>query len=68
MVEGRTDESEGASLAELSELMASLGCAAAYNLDGGQTAALLAGTSALGGVESRPVSDIIMILDRSAGE
>ena len=33
-----------------------------------QTAALLAGTSALGGVESRPVSDIIMILDRSAGE
>ena len=68
MVEGRTDESEGASLAELSELMASLGCAAAYNLDGGHTAALLAGTSALGGVESRPVSDIIMILDRAAGE
>lgn len=68
MVEGRTDESEGATLAELSELMRDLGCAAAYNLDGGQTAALLTGTSALGGVDSRPVSDIIAILDRPAGE
>ena len=38
--DGRTDESEGLSLLELSELFAERGCAVAYNLDGGGSATM----------------------------
>lgn len=41
VVEGRTDKSKGLSLYELSNLMYSLGCKAAYNLDGGETAQMV---------------------------
>lgn len=65
MVEGRTEESEGLSLEELSQLMYDMGCTAAYNLDGGQSAALLMGSSTVGGVDSRSISDIVMVLERT---
>ena len=39
VLEEKTDN-EGMTLAELSQFMESLGCAAAYNLDGGQSAAM----------------------------
>ncbi|MBR3927420.1 MAG: phosphodiester glycosidase family protein [Clostridia bacterium] len=41
VVEGRTSSSKGLSLADLSALMYSLGCKAAYNLDGGETAQMV---------------------------
>lgn len=37
-VDGRIDASRGMTMEELSQLFASLGCTAAYNLDGGQSA------------------------------
>jgi exopolysaccharide biosynthesis protein len=37
-VDGRIDSSRGMTMEELSQLFASLGCTAAYNLDGGQSA------------------------------
>lgn len=41
VVEGRTKSSVGLSLSDLSKLMYSLGCKAAYNLDGGETAQMV---------------------------
>ncbi|MBQ5771243.1 MAG: phosphodiester glycosidase family protein [Clostridia bacterium] len=41
VVEGRTEKSKGLSLAALSNLMYSLGCKVAYNLDGGETAQMV---------------------------
>lgn len=41
VVEGRTKSSKGMSLSELSNLMFTLGCKAAYNLDGGETAQMV---------------------------
>lgn len=41
VVEGRTDDSKGLSLADFSKLMYSLGCKVAYNLDGGETAQMV---------------------------
>lgn len=66
-VEGRSKESSGLTLSECSEMVAAMGLKAAYNLDGGQTAALvkagaLYGTPYKGG---RHVSDAIIILDRA---
>lgn len=40
VVDGRSAKSRGMTLEELSRFMASLGCQAAYNLDGGQSAIL----------------------------
>jgi exopolysaccharide biosynthesis protein len=40
LVDGRTSQDRGMTLRQLSALMASLGCVSAYNLDGGQSAAL----------------------------
>jgi len=47
MVDGRSDVSVGVDMVELAEIMESLGCAVAYNMDGGD--------SALGCFDSRPV-------------
>lgn len=40
-VDGRSDKSKGLTMAQLSELMYSLGCKRAYNLDGGQTSEMI---------------------------
>lgn len=65
VVDGRSYQSAGISLQNLSALMESLGCVAAYNLDGGETAAMAAG----GELVSKPAdggracSDFIMVID-----
>jgi len=41
VVEGRNDDSKGLNLADFSKLMYDLGCKAAYNLDGGETAQMV---------------------------
>ena len=41
LVDGRSDENRGWKLVQLSEFMESLGCKAAYNLDGGQSAVMI---------------------------
>jgi len=65
-VDGRNKESKGATMHQLSHYMADLGCKRAYNLDGGQTSLLCAGTvlvnqPADGG---RNTSDAIIVVDR----
>ena len=65
MVEGRSDTSEGITLEDFSAFFESLGCKAAYNLDGGKTAELvwngeLVNERLTGG---RSVSDILIIVD-----
>ena len=65
MVEGRNEDSRGMTLAQLSEFFASLGCQAAYNLDGGKTAEMAFNgqlvNPRLG--DGRAVSDILYIYD-----
>ena len=63
IVDGRSEDSMGLRLNELAELMQSLGCKVAYNLDGGQTSQLywqgsIRNDPARGG---RDTSDIIYI-------
>ena len=41
VVEGRNDDSKGLKLVDFSKLMYDLGCKAAYNLDGGETAQMV---------------------------
>lgn len=65
MLEGRTDDTDGMKMSELSALMESFGCKAAYNLDGGATSSIakdgeLISYKANGG---RGVTDIIYITD-----
>ncbi len=65
MVEGRSRESNGMTLEQLGEFFHSLGCKAAYNLDGGKTAEIVWNDTLVnaridGG---RPVSDIVYIID-----
>lgn len=65
MVDGRTAQSDGLTMEELSNFMYSLGCTRAYNLDGGQTAALVKANEIYGKPYKggRDVSDVIMVLD-----
>lgn len=71
VVDGRDEGySVGMTLAELSQLAYDLGCVAAYNLDGGQTAQMffngeLVNQPTEGG---RSVSDIIMIAETGASD
>ena len=65
-VDGRNDESTGASIHNMSDFMERLGCTKAYNLDGGQTSLLCFGT-ALYNMPSdggRDTSDAIIIVDQ----
>jgi hypothetical protein len=70
-VDGRqSGYAEGITLVELSRLFADLGCKAAYNLDGGQTAMMgfegaLVNKPYNGG---RPSSDILYVWDGGAGQ
>ena len=66
--DGRTSESEGLSLLELGELMQSLGCELAYNLDGGGSSTMYYQgevvnnpTTNGNSIKERKVSDIVYI-------
>lgn len=65
VVDGRTKTSKGITLKEFSQLFYDLGCARAYNLDGGQSSVMVAG----GTVVSKPYrggrksSDAVLIVD-----
>ncbi|MCL2695172.1 MAG: phosphodiester glycosidase family protein [Clostridiales bacterium] len=62
VVRGRTSASEGVSLKELSLLMERLGCAQAYNLDGGESAQLYWNGQIYHATNSlRKVNDIVYI-------
>lgn len=65
MVDGRSNSSKGLTMTDLSQLMFDLGCTAAYNLDGGQSAEMVKGTLEVGAPYKggRAISDVIMILD-----
>ena len=69
-VDGRNDESRGATIHQLSDFMASLGVRRAYNLDGGQTSLLCAGATLINQPSDggRNTSDAILILDRVTEE
>jgi len=65
VVDGRQENSDGMSLAELAALFQELGCKEAYNLDGGKSSAMvwngsLVNDPADGG---RRVSDIVYIAE-----
>ncbi|MCL2695174.1 MAG: phosphodiester glycosidase family protein [Clostridiales bacterium] len=62
MVRGRVAESAGMNLAELSQLMAQLGCTSAFNLDGGATTQFyFDGKSYPGAGGARQVNDIVYL-------
>lgn len=65
-VDGRNGKSHGASMKQLSQLMANLGCTKAYNLDGGQTSLLCAGDQLVNDPSDggRNTSDVIIVVDR----
>lgn len=60
-VDGRIDASRGMTMEELSQLFYNLGCKAAYNLDGGQSAGFTWMGKLLSYPYRRPVWDIIYI-------
>ena len=66
VVDGRQEGSSGLELRELAVLMRDLGCARAYNMDGGTTSVMVAGDRIVnhpsGG--GRATSDIIAIVDK----
>ena len=66
MVEGRSKDSEGVTLTQLSSIFEDLGCKAAYNLDGGKTASIVFNgqqwSKLLG--NGRVVSDIVCIAEK----
>ena len=64
-VDGRNSESRGLKMDKLASLMSSIGCKAAYNLDGGQTSLLALGTKLWNSPSDggRSSSDYIMIVD-----
>ena len=66
--DGRTDKSSGLTLMELAEVMESLGCVSAYNLDGGGSSTMVfmgevVNNPTTGGsrIKERSVSDIVYI-------
>ena len=65
VVDGRLTESWGVNLEDLSSLMEGLGCAAAYNLDGGQTSLLAKGDEMWNRPSDggRSSSDYIVVVD-----
>lgn len=68
VVEGRNDRSRGVTLAEFSLIFEQLGCTAAYNMDGGNTAVMTYGSRLVSEPSQggRPVTDIIMIAEVDA--
>lgn len=68
-VDGRSKDSKGLTLDQLAKLMESLGCKLAYNLDGGQSSALVFGDSLVNSPSNggRLVTDILYIAEPAAG-
>lgn len=66
VVNGRSDDSPGLTMPDLSKLMKSLGCVRAYNLDGGQTSMMICGGRLVNDAYKggRECSDAILIVDR----
>ena len=69
-IDGRYEESEGMMVAELAELMHSLGCKEAMNLDGGGSTMLYANNQTINRPSDpagpRPVISAVIIRDRYA--
>ena len=65
VVDGRTKQSRGLTLEDMSKFFESIGCKAAYNLDGGATAAMVCGTELVSNPSSdgRACSDFVVIVD-----
>lgn len=65
VVDGRSELSRGVTLAEFSLIFEQLGCKAAYNMDGGNTAVMTYGKTLVSEPSQggRAVSDIIMIAE-----
>ena len=67
VADGRTSESDGLSLSELAQIMQSLGCSVAYNLDGGGSSTMYFNGKVVnnpttnGRIKERAVSDIVYI-------
>ena len=61
VAEGRSDDSKGATGAQLAAFMAAQGCVTAYNLDGGDTAMMWFGGDYYSAKTKRTQSDIIYI-------
>ena len=66
--DGRTDESQGLSLSQLAEFMATLGVTTAYNLDGGGSSTMYFNGEVINNpttdghsIKERSVSDIVYI-------
>ena len=66
--DGRTDESEGFTLKELSEILIEKGCITAYNLDGGGSSTMVFNGKVINkpttngkSIKEREVSDIVYI-------
>lgn len=70
MVDGRTDDSNGLTIKECAALCAKAGLKQAFNLDGGQTAAMVKGGEIFGVPYKggRKVSDVLMIVDGAQQE
>lgn len=65
VVDGRSDSSAGLKMEELSQLMYSLGCKVAYNLDGGASTELVLGTQRVNSPYKggRPCTDAVILVD-----
>lgn len=65
VVDGRSDESAGMTMAQLSALMENLGCVRAYNLDGGRTSMMVWNDEVINAAyrDGRECSDVVMIMD-----
>lgn len=67
IVDGRSKESEGLTMAELSSLMNELGCQVAYNLDGGASTELIWGGQRVNVPykDGRPCTDAVVLVDKT---
>lgn len=70
VADGRSSSSVGLSLNSLSNLFAELGCKAAYNMDGGQTAVMVCGSEVINDQagDGRQCSDFVMVIDEITTE
>jgi len=64
-VDGRTENSRGMTLIELSQLFADLGCVEAYNLDGGQSSGIVWQGELKSYPYGRNISDVIFVAELS---
>ena len=67
VVDGRSDDSKGITMKDLSKLVYNLGCVQAYNLDGGQSSVMAAGGTVINNAYNggRDNSDAIVIVEGS---